>query len=82
MGRADSALVMLNGLKNIAGFGITYAIVSWNAGGYAISFGTLAAILAASHLPLLLLYYKGEAIRAWTAKKFESGRIVDHGTTF
>ncbi|KAF7548686.1 hypothetical protein G7046_g8592 [Stylonectria norvegica] len=57
---ADSALVMLNALKNFAAFGIVYAVTPWNThSGYTAAFGCLAAILFVAHIPVVLLYYKG-----------------------
>lgn len=57
---ADSALVMLNALKNLAAFGIVYAVTPWNThSGYAVAFGCLAVVLFTAHAPVLLLYYKG-----------------------
>ena len=83
LARSDAVLVILNGLKNFAAFGISYAIIPWNMGsGYAIPFGTLAAILGASHGIMLLLWWKGEDIRAWTAKRFVEARATHHGEVF
>ncbi len=81
--RADAALVVLNGLKNLSAFGLVYAVTPWNvASGYSVSFGCLAVILFVFHLPMLLLYYKGQAIREWQAAKFATGRQADHGKGF
>jgi hypothetical protein len=83
MERADTALVVLNGLKNLSAFGLVYSVTPWNvASGYAVSFGCLAVILFVFHFPMLLLYYKGQAIRDWQAKKFVTGRRADHGKGF
>lgn len=80
MERADAALVVLNGLKNLTAFGLVYAANPWNtASGYAVSFGGLAVVLFFFHAPMLLLYYKGPAIRRWQAKTFATGRMVGHG---
>lgn len=78
--RADAALVVLNGLKNLTAFAVVYAVVPWNIqSGFAVSFGALSAILFTFHLPMLLLYFKGEAIREWQGKKFTTGRKAEHG---
>jgi hypothetical protein len=83
MERADAALVVLNGLKNLTAFGLVYSTTPWNvASGYATSFGCLAVILFAFHLPMLVLYYKGQAIREWQADTFATGRRADHGKGF
>ena len=83
MERADAALVVLNGLKNLTAFGLVYAVVPWNGtSGYAVSFGSLAVILFAFHVPMLVLYYKGQAIHKWQAQKFVTGRPADHGKGF
>lgn len=83
MERADAALVVINGLKNLSAFGLVYSATPWNTGsGYAISFGGLAIILFAFHTPMLVLYYSGQAIREWQAEKFTTGRRADHGKGF
>jgi hypothetical protein len=81
--RADTALVILNGLKNLTAFGLVYAVVPWNTNsGYAVAFGCLGVILFAFHAPMLLLYYKGSSIRAWQRGKWESARAGAHGEGF
>jgi hypothetical protein len=71
MERADAALVVLNGLKNLTAFGLVYAATPWNTtSGYAVSFGGLAIILFFFHAPMLLLFCKGPAMRKWQADKF------------
>lgn len=71
---ADTALVMLNALKNLTAFGLVYAVTPWNThSGYAVAFGCLAVILFFAHLPLLLLYFKGANMRLWEARKFHTG---------
>lgn len=68
---ADTALVMLNALKNLTAFGLVYAVTPWNShSGYAVAFGCLAAILFFAHLPLLLLYLRGANMQRWEARKF------------
>jgi hypothetical protein len=80
MERADAALVVLNGLKNLTAFGLVYAATPWNTtSGYAVSFGGLAVILFFFHAPMLLLFCKGPAMRKWQAGKFATGRIAGHG---
>lgn len=81
--RADTALVLLNGLKNLSAFVLVYAVNPWNtSSGYAVAFGCLAAIVFACHLPMLLLYIKGRSIRAWQLRRFESARSKAHGEGF
>lgn len=81
--RADASLVILNGLKNLSAFGLVYAVNPWNMhSGYATAFGGLAVILFAFHVPMAILYYKGEAIRAWQVRKFASAQTGEHGAAF
>jgi hypothetical protein len=81
--RADTALVVLNGLKNWSAFGIVYAVTPWNThSGYAVSFGCLAVILFVFHAPMFVLWKWGEKIRKWQAGKFTSAKENEHGATF
>ncbi|KAK7897451.1 hypothetical protein LTR67_005340 [Exophiala xenobiotica] len=81
--RADTALVLLNGLKNLSAFALVYSTNPWNtSSGYAISFGCLAVIVFVCHLPMLLLYVKGRSIREWQLSKFVSARSKAHGEGF
>ncbi|KAL6251955.1 hypothetical protein RBB50_002165 [Rhinocladiella similis] len=81
--RADTALVMLNGLKNLSAFGLVYAVTPWNTySGYAISFGGLAVILFAFHLPIVILWWKGAAIRQWQQVRWHSATVAVHGEGF
>jgi hypothetical protein len=81
--RADAALVIQNGFKNIAAFGISYAIVPWNnASGYAIPFGVLAVIVFLAHVPVFVLWKKGPEIRGWSGKMWEAARPSQHGDSF
>lgn len=70
MERADSALVILNSLKNLTAFGLVYAVTPWNGhSGYAVSFGCLAVILFVAHFPMVLLFYKGQSLRRWQQRR-------------
>ena len=81
--RADATLVILNGFKNLAAFGISYAIVPWNmSAGYAIPFGVLAAIVFTAHFPVFIMWWKGEQIRAWSATIWDEAKPSHHGDTF
>lgn len=81
--RTDSVMVVYNGVKNLAAFGISYAIVPWNtASGYTVSFSVLAVILFVAHLPIALCYWKGQEMREWTAARFATGQQTAHGDTF
>jgi hypothetical protein len=81
--RADTALVILNGLKNLAAFVLVYAVTPWNTkSGYAVAFGCLGVILFVFHIPMLLLYLKGSSIRAWQREKLESAKTGAHGEGF
>jgi hypothetical protein len=83
LARADAALVIINGFKNLAAFGISYAIIVWNnASGYAISFGVLGVIVFLAHVLAGVLWWKGDKIRRWTANKFEDGKETYHGEVF
>lgn len=81
--RADASLVILNGLKNLSAFGLVYAVNPWNMhSGYAVAFGCLAVILFTFHLPMAILYFKGETIRDWQVRKFASAQVGEHGEAF
>ncbi len=81
--RADAALVILNGLKNLSAFGLVYAVTPWNThSGYATAFGCLAVVLFTFHLPMAILYYKGYAIRSWQNRKMQSAQTGIHGAAF
>ena len=83
LARADAAFVIVNGLKNVAAFGISYAIIPWNmSAGYAVPFGALAAVVFAAHSIILVLWWKGAAIRRWTAVRFVDAQETHHGETF
>jgi hypothetical protein len=81
--RTDTVMVIYNGVKNLAAFGISYAIIPWNtSAGYSVPFGVLAVIVFVAHLLMLVCYWKGEALRRWTAERFETGKATAHGDTF
>ncbi|KAK5421905.1 hypothetical protein LTR06_000162 [Exophiala xenobiotica] len=81
--RMDTVMVIYNGMKNLAAFGINYAIIPWNtSAGYTVPFVVLAVILAVAHVPMLVIYFKGEAIRQWSAQKFRTARTSHHGDAF
>jgi uncharacterized membrane protein YjgN (DUF898 family) len=81
--RTDAVLVIFNGTKNFAAFGITYAVIPWNlTAGYTIPFVVMAAILVFAHLLIVVLYFKGASIRAWSAKRFVAARSTHHGDAF
>lgn len=79
----DTVMVIFNGMKNCAAFGISYAIVPWNTrDGYSIPFGVLAVVLFVAHLLMLLNYLKGESLRKWAAGRFETAKSTHHGEAF
>jgi len=79
----DTVMVIFNGMKNCAAFGISYAIVPWNtSAGYSIPFGVLAVILFVAHLLMLINYLKGADLRRWAAERFETARESHHGDAF
>jgi hypothetical protein len=79
----DTVMVIYNGMKNLAAFGISYAIVPWNtSAGYSVPFGVLAVVLFVAHLLMLVVYLKGEALRRWTAQRFVTARTSHHGDAF
>lgn len=81
--RADTALVMLNGLKNLSAFGLVYSLTPWNThSGYAVAFGCLAVILFCFHIPMLILWMRGSKIRKWQSAAWESARTGHHGEGF
>ena len=81
--RADATLVIQNGLKNLAAFGISYAIVPWNtAQGYEVPFGVLAALVFLAHVPIFVFWWKGPQIREWSGKIWKEARPSHHGDSF
>ena len=83
LARGDATLVVLNGFKNFVAFGITYAIIPWDAkSGYAIPYIVLGAVVFAAHVIIMGLWWKGEAIRAWTADRYVEARGTHHGDAF
>ena len=79
----DAVMVVFNGIKNIATFGISYAIVPWNtSAGFTIPFVVLGMLLLAAHLVALFLYFAGARLRQWQNKKLVSGRPTHHGDAF
>jgi hypothetical protein len=83
LARADATLVIVNGFKNVAAFSISYAIIPWNtSSGYAVPFGVLGVIVFLAHVLIALLWWKGEAIRAWTAKRYDEAKETHHGEVF
>lgn len=79
----DMVMVIYNGMKNLAAFGISYAIVPWNtSAGYSVPFGVMAVILFMAHLLMVLNYFKGEALRSWTAGRFKTAKVTHHGDAF
>lgn len=66
---ASDALLLINGLKNIAAFGFLYAIVPWiNQVGYVSTFGTQAAISVAVLAFAIPLSIYGARIRHHTTR--------------
>ena len=66
---APDLFLLIIGLKNVFGFGFTYAIIPWiNAWGYAGAFGTTSAIFFFVVLLGWPLWYFGKRIRHATAK--------------
>lgn len=80
--RLDTVMVVFNGVKNIATFAISYAVIPWNSGGFTVPFVVLGVLLFLAHLLILVIYLRGEAIRHWTAKQFVTGRQTHHGDAF
>ncbi|KEF55245.1 uncharacterized protein A1O9_08899 [Exophiala aquamarina CBS 119918] len=80
--RLDTVMVVFNGVKNIATFGISYAVLPWNAGGLTVPFVVLGVLLFVAHLLIMVTYIKGEAIRHWTAERFVTGQETHHGDAF
>ncbi|EXJ74239.1 uncharacterized protein A1O5_02535 [Cladophialophora psammophila CBS 110553] len=81
--KMDTVMVIDNGMKNLAAFGISYAIVPWNtSAGYTVPFAVMAVILLVAHLLMALVYFKGEQMRKWSAQHFESARTTHHGDAF
>lgn len=66
----DMVMVILHGVKNLASFALSYAIVPWNtAAGYTIPFVVMAILMLVAHLLMGLCYWKGDAIRRWTTEQ-------------
>lgn len=81
--RTDSVMVIVNGIKNLAAFGISYAIIPWNtSAGYTIPFVAMAMIVLGAHLVMVVVYFRGERIRNWTAERFVTARETHHGDAF
>ncbi|OQV06659.1 hypothetical protein CLAIMM_11201 [Cladophialophora immunda] len=81
--RTDAVLVVLNGVKNFAAFGISYAVFPWVlSAGYVTPFVVLSMVVLFSYLLLALLYFTGSGMRHWTAARFETGKASKHGDTF
>ncbi|OAP53744.1 hypothetical protein AYL99_12082 [Fonsecaea erecta] len=81
--RTDAVLVVLNGVKNFAAFGISYAVFPWVlSAGYVTPFVVLSMVVLFSYLLLALLYFTGPRMRRWTAARFETGKASKHGDTF
>ncbi|KIX06196.1 uncharacterized protein Z518_04170 [Rhinocladiella mackenziei CBS 650.93] len=81
--RMDTVMVIYNGMKNLAAFGISYAIVPWNtSAGYTVPFVVMAVILFVAHLLMVLVYCRGEALRRWAAERFETAKDTHHGDAF
>ncbi|KAK0758173.1 hypothetical protein N5P37_009474 [Trichoderma harzianum] len=81
--RADATLVVLNGFKNFAAFGISYAVVPWNtSAGYAEPFGVLAALVFVAHIPIFIFWWRGKEIREWSAKHWKEAKPSHHGDAF
>jgi hypothetical protein len=81
--RTDAVMVIFHGVKNLAAFGITFAIVPWvTASGYAVPFGVLAALLVVAHLLLFSMYWVGPYLRNWSMQRFETARPTHHGDVF
>jgi predicted Na+-dependent transporter len=79
----DTVMVIDNGMKNLAAFGISYAIVPWNtSSGYTVPFVVMAAIFLVAHLLLAVVYFKGQAMRTWTEERFNSASATHHGDAF
>ena len=73
-------MVIYNGMKNLAAFGISYAIIPWNiSAGYTVPFVVMAVILVVAHLLMFLVWLKGEAMRKWTSERFATAQTVHHG---
>jgi hypothetical protein len=78
--RMDAVMVPFNGVKNVAAFAISYAIIPWNTkAGYTIPFVVLGILLLVAHLVVGLVWWKGEAMRSWTEKRLSTGKRKHHG---
>lgn len=81
--RTDVVLVALNGVKNLAAFGISYAVFPWIlSAGYTTPFLVMSMVVLLSYLLLALLYFTGPKLRRWTMARFETGKPSKHGDTF
>ncbi|ETI25799.1 hypothetical protein G647_02573 [Cladophialophora carrionii CBS 160.54] len=81
--KMDTVMVIDNGMKNLAAFGISYAIVPWNtSAGYTVPFVVMAVILLVAHLLMALVYFRGKQMREWTARKFTTTGPVHRGDAF
>jgi hypothetical protein len=66
---APELLLLVVGLKNIFGFGFSYAVIPWiTASGYPGTFGAMTGIMFGVVLLGLPLWYWGKQIRHVTAK--------------
>jgi hypothetical protein len=81
--RMDDVMVIFNGIKNFAAFGATYAIVPWiTRSGYTVPFVVMAIIFFMAHMEMVFLFFKGAAIRSWSATKFDKAKKTAHGDAF
>jgi hypothetical protein len=81
--RTDAVLVVLNGVKNIAAFGISYAVFPWVlSAGYVTPFVVMSMIVLLSYLLVALLYFMGPKLRRWAEARFETAKPSRHGDTF
>lgn len=80
--RLDTVMVVFNGVKNIAAFAISYAVVPWNAGGFTVPFVVLGVLMFVAHLIVLVMWWQGRALRQWTAERFVTGKETHHGDAF
>jgi hypothetical protein len=61
---AFEALLLVNGLKNVFAFGISYAVVPWVLGsGYRNAFGEMVAIQTGTMLFFVPLFIYGKKLR-------------------
>jgi hypothetical protein len=65
---AFECLLLINGLKNIYAFGVSYGVVPWvYRSGYKNAFGEMAGIQTGVMLLAIPLYFYGKRIRHITA---------------